>query len=46
MAKEVHDIWALGKSPIKIEIVQRYLQNYLFKEIAQELSDVFLKGFD
>jgi hypothetical protein len=45
MAKEVHDIWALGKSPIKIEIVQRYLQNYPLKEVAQELSDGFLKGF-
>jgi hypothetical protein len=41
MAKEVHDISALGKSPLKIEIVQRYLQNYIFKEVAQELSDVF-----
>jgi hypothetical protein len=45
MAKEVHDISALGKSPLKIEIVQRYLQNYPLKEVAQELSDGFLKGF-
>jgi len=45
MAKELLDIWALGKSPIKIEIVQRYLQKYPLKEVAQELSGGFLKGF-
>ena len=45
MAKEVHDISALGKSPLKIEIVQRYLQNYPLKEVAHELSEGFLKGF-
>jgi hypothetical protein len=38
MAKELLDIWVLGKSPIKIEIVQRYLQKYPLKEVAQEFK--------
>ena len=39
------DIWALGKSPIKVEVVQKYLRNYPLKDVAQELSEGFLNGF-
>jgi hypothetical protein len=42
MAKELLDIWVLGKSPIKIEIVQRYLQKYPLKEVAQEFFVSYL----
>ena len=45
IAKAAQDIWALGKSPIKIEIVQKYLRNYPLKDVAQELSEGFLNGF-
>ena len=43
--KQVQDIWALGKSPIKVDRVIHCLQDYPLKNVVQELSDGFSKGF-
>ena len=45
MHKGVQDIWAIGKSPIKIEPLLNYLQEYPLKNVVNELSDGFVNGF-
>lgn len=42
----LEQLWKKGFSPIKVDNLQKLLLNYPEREVAQELSEGFLYGFD
>ena len=41
----LHELWALGNSPIKVGCLENILKNYPNKEVAYELLQGFKEGF-